>query len=70
LIAYLVKITIEPCETAMKAAGLSKSDIDEIILVGGSTRIPVVVEAVEKFFGKSPSKGVNPDEVVAVGAAI
>jgi len=70
LIADLVKRTIEPCATALKAAGLSKSDIDEIILVGGSTRIPAVQEAVEKFFGKAPSKGVNPDEVVAVGAAI
>ncbi|MDB4292715.1 molecular chaperone DnaK [Maribacter sp.] len=70
LIADLVARTIEPCQTALKAAGLSKSDIDEIILVGGSTRIPAVVEAVEKFFGKAPSKGVNPDEVVAVGAAI
>ncbi|MGB5435382.1 MAG: molecular chaperone DnaK [Maribacter sp.] len=70
LIADLVKRTIAPCETALKAAGLSKSDIDEIILVGGSTRIPAVQEAVEKFFGKKPSKGVNPDEVVAVGAAI
>ena len=70
LIADLVKRTIEPCKTAMKAAGLSNSDIDEIILVGGSTRIPAVQEAVEKFFGKTPSKGVNPDEVVAVGAAI
>lgn len=70
LIDDLVKRTIEPCEKAMKTAGLSKSDIDEIILVGGSTRIPAVQEAVEKFFGKAPSKGVNPDEVVAVGAAI
>lgn len=70
LIDDLVKRTIAPCETALKAAGLSKSDIDEIILVGGSTRIPAVQEAVEKFFGKKPSKGVNPDEVVAVGAAI
>lgn len=70
LIADLVKRTINPCQTALKAAGLSKSDIDEIILVGGSTRIPAVQEAVEKFFGKKPSKGVNPDEVVAVGAAI
>ncbi|MDC9721663.1 MAG: molecular chaperone DnaK [Urechidicola sp.] len=70
LIDDLVKRTIKPCEVALKAAGLSKSDIDEIILVGGSTRIPVVQEAVEKFFGKKPSKGVNPDEVVAVGAAI
>jgi len=70
LIDDLVKRTIEPCATALKNAGLSKSDIDEIILVGGSTRIPAVQEAVEKFFGKKPSKGVNPDEVVAVGAAI
>ncbi len=70
LIEDLVKRTIQPCQTALKAAGLSKSDIDEIILVGGSTRIPAVQEAVEKFFGKKPSKGVNPDEVVAVGAAI
>ena len=70
LIDDLVKRTIEPCKKAIKAAGLSKGDIDEIILVGGSTRIPVVQEAVEKFFGKKPSKGVNPDEVVAVGAAI
>ncbi|MEM7084603.1 MAG: molecular chaperone DnaK [Bacteroidota bacterium] len=70
LIDDLVKRTIKPCEAALKAAGLSKSDIDEIILVGGSTRIPAVQEAVEKFFGKAPSKGVNPDEVVAVGAAI
>ncbi len=70
LIDDLIKRTIEPCQTALKAAGLSKSDIDQIILVGGSTRIPAVQEAVEKFFGKKPSKGVNPDEVVAVGAAI
>jgi len=70
LIAGLVTRTIKPCESALKSAGLSKSDIDEIILVGGSTRIPAVQEAVEKFFGKAPSKGVNPDEVVAVGAAI
>ena len=70
LIADLVKRTIAPCESALKKAGISKSDIDEIILVGGSTRIPAVQEAVEKFFGKAPSKGVNPDEVVAVGAAI
>merc|ERR1712194_722690 len=66
----LVKRTIKPCQTALKAAGLSTSDIDEIILVGGSTRIPAVQEAVEKFFGKKPNKGVNPDEAVAVGAAI
>ena len=70
LIDDLVKRTIKPCETALKAAGISKSDIDEIILVGGSTRIPAVQGAVEKFFGKKPNKGVNPDEVVAVGAAI
>jgi len=66
----LVKKTIEPCQTALKAAGLTKSDIDQIILVGGSTRIPAVQKAVEKFFGKAPSKGVNPDEVVSLGAAI
>ena len=70
LIDDLVKKTIAPCEKALKDAGISKSDIDEIILVGGSTRIPAVQEAVEKFFGKKPHKGVNPDEVVAVGAAI
>ena len=70
LIDDLIKRTIEPCASALKAAGLSKSDIDEVILVGGSTRIPAVQEAVEKFFGKSPSKGVNPDEVVSLGAGI
>ena len=70
LINDLVKRTIEPCESALKSAGLSKSDIDEVILVGGSTRIPAVQKAVENFFGKAPSKGVNPDEVVALGAAI
>jgi molecular chaperone DnaK len=70
LIDDLVKRTIEPCKSAMKSAGLSTSDIDEIILVGGSTRIPAIQDAVEKFFGKSPSKGVNPDEVVSLGAAI
>ncbi len=70
LIDDLIKRTIEPCQTALKNAGLSTGDIDEIILVGGSTRIPAVQEAVEKFFGKKPSKGVNPDEVVAIGAAI
>ncbi|MCF7568011.1 molecular chaperone DnaK [Sabulilitoribacter arenilitoris] len=70
LIDDLVKRTIEPCESALKAAGLSKSDIDEVILVGGSTRIPAVQKAVEKFFGKAPSKGVNPDEVVSLGAGI
>lgn len=66
----LIKRSIEPCEKAMKAAGLSKSDIDEIILVGGSTRIPAIQDAVKAYFGKEPSKGVNPDEVVAIGAAI
>ncbi|MDW5289856.1 molecular chaperone DnaK [Formosa sp. PL04] len=70
LIDDLVKRTIEPCKTALKAAGLSIGDIDEVILVGGSTRIPAVQSAVEKFFGKSPSKGVNPDEVVSLGAGI
>ena len=66
----LVQRTIAPCKTALKNAGMTASDIDEIILVGGSTRIPAVQDAVKKFFGKEPSKGVNPDEVVAVGAAI
>ena len=66
----LVKRTIKPCESALKNAGLQPTDIDEIILVGGSTRIPSIQEAVKKFFGKEPSKGVNPDEVVALGAAI
>lgn len=66
----LVERTIKPCESALKNAGLKPSDIDEIILVGGSTRIPAIQEAVRKFFGKEPSKGVNPDEVVALGAAI
>lgn len=66
----LIQATIKPCEQALKDAGLSASDIDEVILVGGSTRIPAIQEIVKKFFGKAPSKGVNPDEVVAVGAAI
>lgn len=66
----LVKRSIVPCEKALKDAGLSKSQIDQVILVGGSTRIPRIQEAVKEFFGKDPSKGVNPDEVVAVGAAI
>jgi molecular chaperone DnaK len=70
LISSIVERTIAPCRSALKNAGLSTSDIDEVILVGGSTRIPVVQDAVERFFGKAPSKGVNPDEVVAVGAAI
>jgi len=70
LVEPLVQRTIKPCESALKNAGLKPSDIDEIILVGGSTRIPAIQDAVKKFFGKDPSKGVNPDEVVALGAAI
>ncbi|PIE51063.1 MAG: molecular chaperone DnaK [Flavobacteriales bacterium] len=70
LSADLVRRSMEPCKKALNDAGLSVSDIDEVILVGGSTRIPIIQEEVEKFFGKKPSKGVNPDEVVAVGAAI
>lgn len=66
----LIQATIEPCKKALKDANSTSSDIDEIILVGGSTRIPAIQEVVKKFFGKAPSKGVNPDEVVAVGAAI
>ena len=70
LAADLIKRTIDPCKSALKNAGLSVGDIDEIILVGGSTRIPAIQDAVKAFFGKEPSKGVNPDEVVAIGAAI
>ncbi len=66
----LIQATLEPCRKALKDAGLSASDINEVILVGGSTRIPAIQQVVEKFFGKTPSKGVNPDEVVAVGASI
>lgn len=66
----LIQATIKPCEQALKDAGMTPADIDEVILVGGSTRIPAVQAIVEKFFGKAPSKGVNPDEVVAIGAAI
>ena len=66
----LVERTLEPCRKALKDAGLNPNQIDEVILVGGSTRIPRIQEVVEKFFGKKPSKGVNPDEVVAIGAAI
>jgi len=66
----LIRRTIAPCESALKNAGLSVNDINEIILVGGSTRIPAIQDAVKSFFGKDPSKGVNPDEVVAIGAAI
>ncbi|MBL7891234.1 MAG: molecular chaperone DnaK, partial [Bacteroidia bacterium] len=70
LVDDLIKRTIKPCESALKNAGLTVNDINEIILVGGSTRIPAIQEAVKKFFGKEASKGVNPDEVVAIGAAI
>jgi molecular chaperone DnaK len=70
LISEIVENTIAPCRSALKNAGLSASDINEVILVGGSTRIPVIQDAVKNFFGKAPSKGVNPDEVVAIGAAI
>jgi molecular chaperone DnaK len=70
LVDSLVERTIAPCKSALKNAGLKTTDIDEIILVGGTTRIPAIQEAVKKFFGKEPSKGVNPDEVVALGAAI
>jgi molecular chaperone DnaK len=70
LVDDLVRRTLEPCRKAVEDAGVNVSQIDEVILVGGSTRIPRIVEEVEKFFGKKPSKGVNPDEVVAVGAAI
>jgi len=70
LISSIVERTIAPCRSALKNAGLSINDIDEVILVGGSTRIPVIQDAVKNFFAKEPSKGVNPDEVVAIGAAI
>ncbi|MFP4090461.1 MAG: molecular chaperone DnaK, partial [Cyclobacteriaceae bacterium] len=70
LIDDLVQRTLEPCRKAVQDAGISASEINEVILVGGSTRVPKIQEEVEKFFGKKPSKGVNPDEVVAVGAAI
>src|SRR5690554_2394363 len=66
----LIQRAIEPCKSALNDAGLTASDIDEVILVGGSTRIPAIQELVENFFGKKPSKGVNPDDVVALGAAI
>lgn len=70
LIDRYVKATIEPCRKALADAGIKASDVDEVILVGGSTRIPIIQQTVEEFFGKTPSKGVNPDEVVAIGAAI
>jgi molecular chaperone DnaK len=70
LVGDLIEKSIRPCEAALKDAGLSKNEVDTVILVGGMTRMPAIQEAVEKFFGKAPSKGVNPDEVVALGAAI
>ena len=70
LVGDLIKASIKPCQAALKDAGLSTSDIDEVVLVGGMTRMPKVIEEVTKFFGKEPHKGVNPDEVVASGAAI
>ncbi len=70
LVDHLVERTLKPCEAALRDAGISKEQVDEIILVGGSTRIPRIQQAVENFFGKKPNKGVNPDEVVAIGAAI
>ncbi len=70
LVDSLIKRTIKPCKSALEQAGMTTSDIDEVILVGGSTRIPAIQDAVKAFFGKEPSKGVNPDEVVALGAAI
>ena len=70
LVADLIKQSLKPCQAALKDAGLSKGDIDEVVLVGGMTRMPKVMEEVSNFFGKDPHKGVNPDEVVAMGAAI
>jgi molecular chaperone DnaK len=70
LVGDLIKASIKPCQAALKDAGLTTGDIDEIVLVGGMTRMPKVIEEVTKFFGKEPNKGVNPDEVVAMGAAI
>jgi len=70
LVADLIKKSMKPCADALKDAGLSKGDIDEVVLVGGMTRMPKVIEEVTNFFGKEPHKGVNPDEVVALGAAI
>src|SRR5690606_26765115 len=70
LVEDLVQRTIEPCKSALKDAGLRAGEIDEVVLVGGMTRMPKVQEVVKQFFGKEPHKGVNPDEVVAIGAAI
>src|SRR5690606_41879528 len=70
LVEDLIKRTLVPCEKALKDAGLQKGEIDEVILVGGMSRMPKVIEEVKTFFGREPHKGVNPDEVVAIGAAI
>ena len=70
LVEDLIKKTLPPCQTALKDAGLSAGEVDEVVLVGGMTRMPKVVEEVKNFFGKDPNKSVNPDEVVAMGAAI
>ena len=70
LVDSLIQSTLPPCQKALQDAGLKASEVDEVILVGGSTRIPAVQKLVRDFFGKEPSKGVNPDEVVAIGAAI
>jgi len=70
MVSELVEKTVDPCQKCMKDADVSKSEIHEVILVGGMTRMPKVQETVESFFGKKPSRGVNPDEVVAMGAAI
>ena len=69
LVGDLIDKTVEPCKKALKDAGLKASDIDEVVLVGGMTRMPKVIETVKEFFGREPHKGVNPDEVVAIGAA-
>lgn len=70
LIGDLVERSIEPCKKALKDAGMSPSDLDQVLLVGGSTRVPLVVKKVEEFFGKKPNAGINPDEAVAMGAAV
>ena len=70
LVDDLVKRTIDPCRAALKDAGISANEIDEVVLVGGMTRMPKIIETVKGFFGKDPNKGVNPDEVVGIGAAI
>ena len=70
LVEKLIERTLVPCKTALKDSGISATEINEVILVGGMTRMPKVIEAVKNFFGKEPHKGVNPDEVVAIGAAI